>query len=481
MKIRILHLLLFSCFSFTYLYTQVSNYTLTNPPPLVASNTTDTTYTPVVDLAPGTTYYYNVVAENSYGYSGNKIGSFTTAGVPAFCVPDIESLIDLKRSYCFALTLNTLNYQRNKTTYLGTFYMPESVYTTSLKRGKTYNYELTIHFYDNLNYPLSFLIDWNQNGVLDTGELYDGQKFNNPSKPSDAKESWIFKGTVTVPMNAKLGKTVLRVAPSSIWEPVRFCDSWAQFIVNVLPSEDCESFTLSYNKEDALCYGENSGNIHLSPQGGTAPYSIKWTDGNQEAERNNLSSGTYQATVKDNAGCDRTTPLLAIQSPSLIQMDTITVDNQLEISIFGGTGSYLYQCTKDGSPFDISQTTPVLSEAGTYSLTVTDENSCMRTFDNIIIAAEGTTTKIPVVKAQTATLQVYPNPTIGEINITSENTISNIEILSISGKTMLNKVVSGTQVVLNMENLPDGVYLVKARTRKGIEWTKVVKNLSISR
>ncbi len=447
---------------------------LTNPPPLVASNTTDTTYTPIADLAPGTTYYYNVVAKNTNGNSGNKIGAFTTAGVPTFCVPDLNSLKDLKRSYCFGLTLNTLKYQRNKTTYLGTFYMPENVYTTSLKRGQTYNYELTIHFYDNLNYPLSFLIDWNKNGVLDSGELYDGQRTNNPSKPSDAKDSWVFTGTVTVPMDAQLGKTVLRVAPSSIWEPVRFCDSWAQFIVNVLPSEDCENFTLSYNTENTLCYGENSGHIQLLPQGGTIPYTINWTDGNQDAERNNLSTGTYQATVIDHAGCDQTTPLLAIQSPFLIQMDTITVDNQLEIYIFGGTGSYLYQCTKDGAPFGISQTMPVLSEVGTYSLTVTDENNCTRTFDNIVIT-DNSLSKVPVVGVQTTTLNVYPNPTAGAVNITSENRINNIEIFNISGKIVFNRNYSEKHVVLNMEELPNGVYLVKALTGKGIECAKVVK------
>ncbi len=80
-----------------------------------------------------------------------------------------------------------------------------------------------------------------------------------------------------------------------------------------------------------------------------------------------------------------------------------------------------------------------------------------------------------MVGVQTTTLNVYPNPTIGAVNITSENRINNIEIFNISGKIVFNWNYSDTHVVLNMEELPNGVYLVKARTSKGIECAKVVR------
>ncbi|HUR34208.1 MAG TPA: kelch repeat-containing protein [Vicinamibacterales bacterium] len=54
----------------------------TNPPPLVASGLTATTYRPASALASGTTYFWRVVARNSTGGTAGPVWSFTTAAAP---------------------------------------------------------------------------------------------------------------------------------------------------------------------------------------------------------------------------------------------------------------------------------------------------------------------------------------------------------------------------------------------------------------
>lgn len=48
---------------------------------------------------------------------------------------------------------------------------------------------------------------------------------------------------------------------------------------------------------------ENDGSIALQISGGTAPYGVVWSDGNSDETRNDLTAGTYAATVTDAAGC----------------------------------------------------------------------------------------------------------------------------------------------------------------------------------
>jgi len=139
--------------------------------------------------------------------------------------------------------------------------------------------------------------------------------------------------------------------------------------------------------------------------------------------------------------------LLPILSPTLIQMDTTTIDGNLKINIFGGTGSYIYECLKNGQPYEISQTEPVLSENGIYSLSVTDENDCTVTFGNIKIEK-----LTPSVNSPANNLfNVY----VQNRKIIIENASASVRILDIVGRT----VAHGTAGEFNVPQA--GVYLVK--------------------
>lgn len=114
--------------------------------------------------------------------------------------------------------------------------------------------------------------------------------------------------------------------------------------------------------------------------------------------------------------------------------------------------------------------------AGIYSLTVTDDNNCSVTYDGIVVP-ENIDNALPVVKPANKTLVVYPNPTTGEINISSQHIIiQKIEIVSLSGKQVYSKTnIKDSNINLNISSLPSGMYLVKAYTENGMETKEIIK------
>jgi len=433
---------------------------LTNPPVLVAKNVTDTTYS-FTFLAPGTTYYYSVVAKNSMGVSDKRIGSFTTADLPFPKGAEIGTNISTTFGDCYDFSFNTLVYKQDPN-YRTVFLVPETAYTTSVKRGSTYSYATYVYI-NKFDVPVginSFVyIDWNHDGYF-----------------SDSTERYT-PGNITIPKDAQLGKTYLRTAwqeQTSHDAVSAYRDAKHQFIITVLPSDSCSSFELNAKTIKTKCYADSTGQIILNPSGGIAPYTCSWTDGRTSLVRGSLPAGAYQATVKDARGCDRTTPLLAVQSPFLIQIDTITKGNALTINVSGGTGSTYTYSWYNGKGEPVTVTASGLPTPGTYTLTITDSVGCTVNYAGIVVPTKST--GVALIKADERTLKVYPNPTRGEINIVSTGIIHKLVLVDISGKTVLSKSgIEQVQTTQNISSLPTGTYLLKAYTDNGLEINEVIK------
>ncbi|MBT6383347.1 MAG: T9SS type B sorting domain-containing protein [Flavobacteriales bacterium] len=137
---------------------------------------------------------------------------------------------------------------------------------------------------------------------------------------------------------------------------------------------------------DPLCSGENSGIIIASGSSGTAPYAYAWSNGDNDSVANNLTAGTYIVTVTDDNGCTGT--------------DSATLTDPLPL--FAGANSTDPTCqnSTDGTAtgFGIQGTAPYTFEwsngstaqvqtgltAGTYTVTVTDDNGCTAVTDETI-------------------------------------------------------------------------------------------------
>ncbi len=144
----------------------------------------------------------------------------------------------------------------------------------------------------------------------------------------------------------------------------------------------------SFNDVD--CYGNANGTATVSATGGTTPYTYLWSDGQNTTTATNFSGGVYNVVVSDANGCN-STAYVTITEPPYLNYNLATVDNLCNgdcqgiatATPFGGTPPYTYQWVGGGNnPSDSSNTGLC---AGTYSLIITDANSCDTINNNINI------------------------------------------------------------------------------------------------
>ncbi|MEZ4893191.1 MAG: SprB repeat-containing protein [Saprospiraceae bacterium] len=138
--------------------------------------------------------------------------------------------------------------------------------------------------------------------------------------------------------------------------------------------------SLSRTSTNVSCYGGSNGSINLTVSGGTSPYSYNWSNGATTEDISGLSAGTYTVTVTDNNGCTKTTSKTITQPKSLVLTKTQTnVDcyggsnGSIDLTVTDGSSPYTYAWSNGATSQDVSGLS-----AGTYTVTVTDNNGCTK-------------------------------------------------------------------------------------------------------
>ncbi|MEM9022624.1 MAG: LamG-like jellyroll fold domain-containing protein, partial [Bacteroidota bacterium] len=138
---------------------------------------------------------------------------------------------------------------------------------------------------------------------------------------------------------------------------------------------------------NATCHGFADGGTTVSASGGTMPYTYNWSNGMTTASITGLLAGTYTVTATDSNGCTETADT-TITEPALLMLG-FTVDSNATchgfadggttVSASGGTGLYTYNWSNGMTTASITGLV-----AGTYTVTVTDNNGCTETGDTTI-------------------------------------------------------------------------------------------------
>ncbi|MEI7979192.1 MAG: T9SS type A sorting domain-containing protein, partial [Bacteroidota bacterium] len=68
-------------------------------------------------------------------------------------------------------------------------------------------------------------------------------------------------------------------------------------------------------------------------------------------------------------------------------------------------------------------------------------------------------------------LNIYPNPSVGSINIDYNERFSTINIINLQGKTVLQS----NQKSIDISGLENGIYIVQIATENGVLNSKFVK------
>jgi large repetitive protein len=233
------------------------------------------------------------------------------------------------------------------------------------------------------------------------------------------------------------------------------------------------SVTSDYNGEDISCNGFTDGSAEVIPTEGTPPYTYLWdaAAGNQTTqEATNLGAGTYFVTVTDDNGCTIERNITLVEPPQLDAITSVTsdyngeniscngfTDGSAEVLPTDGTGPYTYLWDAAAG----NQTTQEATNlgAGTYSVTVTDDNGC--TIERNITLVEP-----PQLDAITSVTSDYNGEDISCNGFTD----GSAEVLPTDGTppyTYLWDAAAGNQTTQEATNLGAGIYFVTVTDDNG--------------
>ncbi|MBK6833554.1 MAG: choice-of-anchor L domain-containing protein [Bacteroidetes bacterium] len=136
------------------------------------------------------------------------------------------------------------------------------------------------------------------------------------------------------------------------------------------------------------CNGNNNGSIQQLLNGGTLPYSIIWNNGSTTQDISNLSAGFYSVIVTDTNNCS-ITQSITLTEPEVLFASAVSLsyhggnnikcngdsNGEINLGIIGGTMPYITNWNGPNG-FNSNSTSITGLAAGTYSYTVSDNNSC---------------------------------------------------------------------------------------------------------
>jgi len=75
--------------------------------------------------------------------------------------------------------------------------------------------------------------------------------------------------------------------------------------------------------------------------------------------------------------------------------------------------------------------------------------------------------------AVTGNLNIYPNPVRDKLNINYEKQINDVKLFDISGKVVYERSVGSGEVVINVADFQQGIYILQIVTRDGVHSRKI--------
>lgn len=148
----------------------------------------------------------------------------------------------------------------------------------------------------------------------------------------------------------------------------------------VVSEPRCLGFGVSITSDSLSCYGDSTVIATANVVGGTLPYTYLWDDPLAQTTPSitNLPGGLYTVTVQDSNNCIAIANINVIEPTQLINVmtsDNVTTvggnNGSATANPFGGIPPYTYSWNTTATTQTINGLT-----AGTYYVTITDDNGC---------------------------------------------------------------------------------------------------------
>lgn len=178
------------------------------------------------------------------------------------------------------------------------------------------------------------------------------------------------------------------------------------YTVSITAASSCPTTTTAIITQPAVlsasttvtpvsCFGGNNGTATVITLGGTAPYNYTWLpSGGTSVTASNLTVGTYTVSISDDHSCTTTATATIIQPAAALAVTTTNTpalcgaDNGTANSTTtGGTAPYTYLWSPSGGTLANASALA----AGSYTITVTDAQSCSATAVTSITNSGGVT------------------------------------------------------------------------------------------
>ena len=143
-----------------------------------------------------------------------------------------------------------------------------------------------------------------------------------------------------------------------------------------------DAIMLEVATQDVKCYGDRTGKIEISTEGGVEPYRYS-IEGLVESSTSNvfsnINAGYYSVRVTDGNGCGEVKPVY-VQQPEMLRVEAVTENpfcrnsrtGKIEIKVTGGVEPYIYYWNNGKSDVALMQNIP----SGEYNVGVIDGNGC---------------------------------------------------------------------------------------------------------
>ena len=146
-------------------------------------------------------------------------------------------------------------------------------------------------------------------------------------------------------------------------------------------SEPSSQISISALPTHILCFGDATGMIDITVNGGNPSYSYLWSNNSTIEDQSSLVAGTYTVTVVDAGGCSASASINIIENPVLVIGKQVTnvscfgsSDGVAVVSVSGGIPSYTYEWNT--TPIQTNFIATGLS-AGTATVTIIDNAGCI--------------------------------------------------------------------------------------------------------
>lgn len=281
---------------------------------------------------------------------GTQNGNISVTGMPASITPNTAYVLTMTSSNpngVAALAGFQLTILNSNNTIAGTITGPSAGSTVQTSGGRQYWEHNPAQ-----PYPGSNVVTWTAT-------------WTSPTMPANTTISYYAAGNIANGNGSSSGDLIVTTTGSG-----------------VLMGGGSNLTVVISSSTDVLCFGQSTGSATASASGGTMPYTYVWSNGATGATANNLAAGSYTVTVTDNAAATATASVV-IDQPSALVLNTPVINHvtcnggsngSITASASGGVSPYFFQWSNGSTGATISNLT-----AGSYTVTVTDDNNCTKT------------------------------------------------------------------------------------------------------